>query len=284
VVGSNILNVLCILGLSATIAPLVVSRQLIRIEVPLMLGLSVLVMGLGWNGHIGRSEGAALVACLLIYTLLLIRQARTDADTAPAAEPQPTLRRWPRDVSLVVVGLGLLALGARWLVVGAVSIAKALGLSDLIIGLTIVAAGTSLPEVVTSILASLRGQRDIAVGNIVGSNLFNLMGVLGLTALVAPSGIEVSDAVFGFDLPVMVAAALVCLPVFFTGGVISRWEGVVLLGYYLAYTAYLVLAANDHDALGVFSSTMLWFVLPLTVLTLTVTTLQSFRKRRPHDL
>ena len=124
----------------------------------------------------------------------------------------------------------------------------ALGVSDLVIGLTIVAAGTSMPEVVTSIVASVRGQRDIAVGNVVGSNIFNLLGVLGLSSLVSPDGMAVSAAALHFDIPVMTAVALACLPVFFTGQTIARWEGGLFLGYYVAYTAYLVLAAQQHDA------------------------------------
>ncbi|MFO7649421.1 sodium:calcium antiporter, partial [Halomonas campaniensis] len=157
---------------------------------------------------------------------------------------------------------------------------QALGVSEQVIGLTIIAAGTSLPEVVTSIIAALRGERDIAVGNVVGSNVFNILGVLGLTGLLAPSGIAVSDAMLGFDIPVMIVVALACLPICFTGGVINRWEGGVLLAYYVAYTLYLILAATRHDALPLFSATLLYFALPLTALTLVVLAAQDHRRRR----
>lgn len=176
------------------------------------------------------------------------------------------------------MGLVLLVVGSKWLVDGAVTFARHLGVSELVVGLTIVAAGTSLPEVVTSIIAALRGERDIAVGNVVGSNLFNLMGVLGIASVVAPAGMAVTPAVISFDLPVMIAVAFACLPIFFTGGEISRGEGALLFGYYLAYTAYLVLAATNSSVLPVVKTAMLYFVLPLTLLTLLVTLRQARRR------
>jgi cation:H+ antiporter len=149
----------------------------------------------------------------------------------------------------------------------AVILARALGVSELIIGMTIVAAGTSLPEVATSVVATIRGQRDIAVGNVVGSNIFNILGIVGVAGLIAPDGIAVAPSVLRFDLPVAIAACVACLPVFFTGHKISRWEGGVFLGYYIAYTSYLILAAKDHDSLPLFSMMMMAFVIPLTLIT-----------------
>ena len=180
------------------------------------------------------------------------------------------------NLALVATGLALLVLGSRWLVSGAVALAHALGVSELVIGLTIVAAGTSLPEVATSILAAWRGERDIAVGNVVGSNILNLLVVLGLASLLSPAGLPAAPALLRFDLPVMVAAALVCLPVFATGAVIARWEGALLLFYYVAYTSYVILAAQHHAALPAFSAVMGAFVLPLTAITLAV---MSWRAR-----
>ena len=162
---------------------------------------------------------------------------------------------------------------------GAVAFAQALGVSELVIGLTIVAAGTSLPEVATSILAAFRGERDIAVGNVVGSNIFNLLAVLGLSGLVAPGGLPAPAALLRFDLPVMIAVALACLPIFASGAVIARWEGALFLFYYAAYTAYLVLAAQQHDALPAFSAVMEAFVLPLTAVTLVVVGWRAWRAR-----
>ena len=173
-----------------------------------------------------------------------------------------------------------MVLGSRWLVDSAVSFAQYLGVSELVIGLTIIAAGTSMPEVVTSVIAAIRGERDIAVGNVIGSNIFNIMGVLGLAGIVAPASIEVSTAIIVFDMPVMIAVALACLPIFFTGGVISRQEGAILLAYYVAYTLYLVLAASHHDALPALSAVMLYFVIPLTVITLVIVALRELRSRK----
>jgi cation:H+ antiporter len=150
--------------------------------------------------------------------------------------------------------------------------------SELIIGLTIVAAGTSLPEVATSVMAAIRGERDIAVGNVVGSNIFNILGVLGISALVAPSALSVAPAMLAFDLPVMVAVALACLPIFFTGNLIARWEGALFLALYLGYTLYLILDATGHDALAGYGAAMGYFVLPLTFATLAVLAWRHWRR------
>jgi len=180
-------------------------------------------------------------------------------------------------VGLVVGGLVFLVLGAEWFVEGAIEAARRLGLSELVIGLTIVAGGTSLPEFATSVLASVRGQRDIAIGNVVGSNIFNLLGVLGFSATVSPTGIAVSGSSLWFDFPVMIAAAVACLPIFYTGHRIARWEGALFLGYYGAYVAYLVLSTTEHAALSAFSTAMAAFVLPLTAVTLLVLGVRAWR-------
>jgi cation:H+ antiporter len=286
VVGSNILNILFILGISALIVPLVVSRQLVRNEVPLMITLSIIVLILSLDEILSRTDGLMLVAGLVIYVWFLIYQSRKESIGLREGYARDlgaevnTRASWVKNIGLVFGGLVLLVLGSRWLVDSAVSFARYLGVSELVVGLTIVAAGTSLPEVVTSVIAAIRGERDIAVGNVVGSNIFNIMGVLGLAAIVAPSGIEISTAVIRFDLPVMIVVALACLPIFFTGGVISRQEGVLLLGYYVAYTLYLVLAASHHDALPRFSAVMLYFVIPITVVTMVVVAMRELRGRR----
>lgn len=158
--------------------------------------------------------------------------------------------------------------------------AEGFGVSELVISLTIVAAGTSLPEVATSILASIRGERDIAVGNVVGSNIFNILAVLGLSATVAPAGIGVSQAAVAFDIPVMIAAAVVCLPIFFTGYRIGRLEGLLFVAFYAAYLAYVILAASRHDALPIFSNVMLYFTLPATALILLLAVYRHFRRNR----
>jgi cation:H+ antiporter len=290
VVGSNIFNVLFILGLSALIVPLVVSQQLVRLDVPFMIALSVIALILSLDENFSRTDGIMMVAGLVIYIWFLIYQSRRET-IAVKEENVKEFRterhvkdNWIKNIGLVLGGLLLLVLGSRWLVDSAVSFAQYLGVSELVIGLTIVAAGTSLPEVVTSVIAAIRGERDIAVGNVVGSNIFNIMGVLGCASIVAPKGIEVSTAVIGFDIPVMIAVALACLPIFFTGGVISRQEGALLLGYYVAYTLYLVLAASHHDTLPGFSAVMLYFVIPLTVVTIIIVALRKISNRKKSRL
>lgn len=181
---------------------------------------------------------------------------------------------------LIAAGLGLLVLGATWLVDAAVRFAQYLGVSELVIGLTIVAAGTSFPEVATSIVAALRGQRDIAVGNVVGSNVFNILAVLGLTSAASPAGMAVAPSMLAFDLPVMIAVALACLPIFFTGNLIARWEGALFLGLYAAYMGYVLLAAQQHDALRSYSAVLVAAVLPLVALTLAVVAWREWRQRR----
>ncbi len=275
-VGSNIFNVLFILGASALIAPLVVHRQLIRQEVPMMIAVSLLLWVLAADGGLGRGDGLLLTALLLAYTFLLIRQSRRAA--AEDGEQEQPVRHWGFHLALGAAGLALLVLGSDWLVRAAVAVARELGMSEMIIGLTLVAAGTSLPEVATSLLAALRGQRDIAVGNVVGSNLFNILGVLGISASVAPADLRVAPALLAFDLPVMVAVA--CLPIFFTRHLIARWEGLLFLGYYGAYVAYLVLDATGHDAQAGLSAMMGGFVIPLTAVTLAVLAWRHWRRSR----
>ncbi|WP_366909043.1 calcium/sodium antiporter [Nesterenkonia sp.] len=288
VVGSNIANILFVLGLTALFGGLMVKVQLIKADIPVMIGLSVLTLVLAFDGDFSTGDGVLLFAMLLAYlvgTLWYARRQRargTEAELAVeevlAASPggrltsrlrATTLGSTTVDLILVLAGVGLLVLGARFLVSGATSIAASLGVSDLIIGLTVVAIGTSLPELATSVIAAIRGQRDMAVGNLVGSNIFNLGAVLGLTSIISPIGISVEPAAVNFDLPVMLAVALVLLPMAFTGQAIGQMEGGLLACMYVAYVVYLVLSASAHDVLEPFSAAMLWFVLPITALWVT---------------
>lgn len=281
VLGSNIFNVLFVLGLSAVIAPLVVSRQLIRLDVPLMIGAGVLVLLLSLDGMLGRLDGLLLLTLIVAYTGFLVVSARKESRTDDGAEEldvPDSGGSLPVNLLLVVAGLVMLVLGARWLVDGAVALASSLGVSERIIGLTIVAVGTSLPEVATSVIASLRGHRDIAVGNVVGSNLFNLLAVLGLASVLAPQGIAVSEQVLRFDMLIMLAVMIACLPVFFSGLCINRWEGLLFLVYYLIYTLHLILAGSNSALYHSLSSATLFYLLPLTGLTLLVLMWQGWRQ------
>lgn len=288
VVGSNLVNVLVILGLSALAAPLVVSQQLVRLDIPIMIGVSSLLFLLAVDGTVGRVDGLVLLAGAVAYTLFAIVQGRKEGRQIQEEYAREFGGRgagrfgWLAHAGLVVLGLVLVVLGARWLVAGAVAIARVLGVSELVIGLTIVAAGTSLPELATSVAAALRGARDIAVGNVVGSNIFNILGILGVASALAPHGIAVAPAALRFDLPVMIAVAAALLPICFTGHRIARWEGALLFGYYLVYVLYLVLEATRHEALPAYSTVMMAFVVPLTVVTLVTAVMRSWRAGRRH--
>lgn len=274
VVGSNIFNVLFILGISALITPLVVHSQIIRQEVPILIGSCLLMFALSADDKIDLAESVLLLVTLAAYTVFLVVQSRKESqeikDEYAAENVKKTI--WDQSVyvqlALVAGGLYLLVQGSEWLVDSAVSFARQMGVSDIVIGLTIVAAGTSMPEVATSVMAAIKGERDIAVGNVIGSNTFNILGCLGLTGLVASDGIPVPPSVMNFDLWVMLAVCFACIPVFMTGREIARWEGAVFLGYYVAYVAYLILASQAHDAIDAFSTIMMSFVVPITVITL----------------
>jgi cation:H+ antiporter len=288
VIGSNIANILLVLGMAALVAPLIVRSQLVRFDVPIMIGASILLLILALDGRIGRVESGILALGAFIYSGVVLyigtRRGTAAVDVPDESEFVVVERRGRsqivRHLVFVIVGLGLLVLGARWLVDGAVQIAEALGVSQMVIGLTVVAVGTSLPEIATSMLAALKGERDLAVGNAVGSNIFNIFLVLGIAGFIVPVDIPVPSSALNFDLLVMIAVAVACLPIFFTGGEIARWEGGLFLGYFFAYTTYLVLRAQEHEVLPAFSQVMLIFVLPLTALTLIVLTAHAVHTRR----
>ncbi len=286
IVGSNICNILLILGLAALASPLVVSQKLLRLDVPLMIGVSILLLVLAWDGQLSRIEGVLLFAGIVLYVGFSLWQSRRESQSVQdeyarqfgAEALAPKTESIGINLLWLGAGLVLLVLGAYWLVQGAAEVARWLGVSELIIGLTIIAIGTSLPEIAASVVAALRGERDIAVGNAVGSNLFNILAVLGATALVAPEGLPVASAAVYFDIPVMIVVAFACLPIFFTGYCIDRWEGALFLAYYGAYLAYLVLDATRHSAIETFSGIMLLFVIPLTVITLLASCWQAWRR------
>lgn len=285
VVGSNIFNVLVILGLSALIIPLVVAQQLVRFDVPLMIGVSFLLLLLGLDGNIGRLDGIFLFGGVITYTVFLIRQSRKESSAEVKAEyedefgddgKKPSL--W-KNIGFLAIGMVGLIVGSKWLVDSAVAIAQSFGVSELIIGLTIVAAGTSMPEVATSVVAALRGERDIAVGNVVGSNIFNILSVIGLSSIVSPSGIPIPDAALRFDIPVMIAVAVACFPIFFANYLISRLNGAIFLACYIAYVVYLIFTAMQHEALGGYQAALFRYVLPLAGLSLIYCTWKGFQRK-----
>lgn len=271
VVGSNICNILLILGISSLIAPLVVAQQLVRLDVPIMIGVSGLLLMFGLDGWINRSDGVVLFVGGLVYTCFLLYQSRKENDQSVQDEYAKfgarslSIKETSLNVVLFAGGALMLVSGSNLLVSSAVTIAEFFGASRLIIGLTVIAFGTSLPELATSVMASIRGERDIAVGNVIGSNIFNILMVLGLTSAVSTTGIEISPSALSFDIPVMLAVAVMCLPIFFTGNEVSRREGVLLLLYYVLYIGYLVVNATNYAP---WSGMFGFVVVPLTVLML----------------
>jgi cation:H+ antiporter len=252
VVGSNIANVLLILGLSALVTPLTVHVQLVRQEIPVMLGASLLLVGLAWDLHLSAAEGAGLLLLFATYTAFIVVQARRQSPIAAqeytqelAPRPGAWDARRPVQLLLIVGGLALLVVGADAVVTAAVRVARALGVSDVVIGLTVVAIGTSLPEVATSLVAAFRGERDIAAGNVVGSNTFNILGCLGAAAVASGRhGLDVAPSLLRVDVWVMLAAALACLPVFTKARAIGRAKGGLFVLSFVLYLVWQVRAAT----------------------------------------
>lgn len=306
VVGSNIANVLLVLGVAAVIGTLVVKSQMVRVDVPVMVAMSIALLLLSLDGSLATVDCLLLLAGLVGYLTLSVVMGRRESARRPrtlaaervqvvaAGESATAIGPAARDQSggqgpaeltadgpgrpravqhlgnlgLVAAGVAALVVGAGWLVEGATRIATELGIPDVVIGLTVVAIGTSLPELTTTIIAAIRGERDLAIGNAVGSNIANMGAVLGIAGLLAPGGIPVPSSVLNFDLPVMVAVSFALLPIVYTGYAIRRWEGALFLGLYGAYMAYLLLNATDHERLPAFSAVMLWFVLPIVAISL----------------
>lgn len=286
-VGSNICNILLVLGISAVIGPLSVAMQIVRIDIWVMILAGVAVTALSMDGVVDRLDGVVLAAGAVAYTMFCVFLSRRETarikaqyakEFAPPKAPVPSSWMW--NVVLVIAGLGLLVLGANWLVDAAVAIARVLGMSELVIGLTVVAIGTSMPEIATSVIAGLKGEREIAVGNVIGSCVFNLLAILGIGAAATPSGIAVSPSALSFDIPVMLASAFLCIPVFFTGLRIARPEGVLFLLYYAAYTIYLVLDATHSRSIGAYKAIMLWGIIPCSLVPVGLSVIRSARALR----
>jgi len=285
VLGSNIFNILFILGVTALVAPIVIAEQLIRKDAPIMLGISLFTLLLALDGSLERLDGVLLLSGLIAYIVFALRQSRKEEHAVQeeyagefSGKSPRTLKHMGINFVFLLAGLGLLVIGSNWLVLSATEIAKRLGISELVIGLTIVAIGTSLPEVATSIIAALKRESDIAVGNAVGSNIFNILGVLGSGALLAPNGVAVLPRVLQIDLPTMVFVALLTLPVFYIDNRISRLEGGLLLSYYILYMVYTFMLAAGSPFLPGIQYFALCYV-PSTFLILIIYAFRSTRLR-----
>jgi cation:H+ antiporter len=245
IVGTNLVNLLMILGLSALLLPIALDRATLRFNLPAMTAAALLLYLLSIDGELTRLDGIILLLGGLAYSAGLVRVSRRDtvdladvpvADVAAAAEhPRPV-----RHVLLMLVALAVVVIGAELLVEGSVSSARSLGVSEAVIGLTIVAIGTSAPELVTTIVSTLRGNRDLAIGNLLGSSIYNIGAVLGLTVVIAPHGVPVPDEVLAADLGLLVVATAAAVPVFLTGARISRAEGGLFVASYVGYLTWLL--------------------------------------------
>ena len=286
--GSNIFNVLATLGMASIIAPLAVSQQLVRLDVPLCIGVSGLVLLFSLDGRLHQTDGFVLLSGIIAYTVFLFIKGRKQGDTEGLEDYEQEYGaiansgslQWVIDLGVLIVGILMLVSGSKLLIDNAVVLAREWGMSELVIGLTIISVGTSLPELATSVMASFKGERDIAVGNVIGSNLFNLLGGLGVAASLTPAGLPVPPDALSFDIPVALAVSVACLPIFFSGYTIDRWEGALFLGYYCAYMAYLLLKSTGHNMLPLFTTAMWGFVFPLTALTLSILTWRGWRLRQ----
>jgi cation:H+ antiporter len=240
VIGSNIANIALILGTAALIRPLDVHANVVRKEIPIMIAFTILLILLLFDGEVGFIDGIIFVISIVAYTIVNIILARKEKNAEVENEFKDGLKtkiNVPVSIIMIVAGLGLLILGANLFVNGAIAVAKFIGVSDAIIGLTVVAIGTSLPELITAAVASYKKESDIAVGNVVGSNIFNILGILGITALITSIN---TDELNFVDFGVMLFAAIILLPLSKTGFKISRLEGAFLVVGYIIYIFYLM--------------------------------------------
>jgi cation:H+ antiporter len=247
VAGSNIFNVLVVLGIGALIAPFVVSKRVVRSDGPAVLVSAVILAATAADGHISRLDGLIMTLALVVflYWTAVGRRLAPDETAEPSADTPIRGRRkavfsGALNAAMVVGGLALLTVGSDWLIDGSTSLARIIGLSELVIGLTILAVGTSMPELVVSLVAFFRGAREVALGNVLGSNVLNVLSVCGLTALISPEGIGVGQQALYVDIPIVLAVSVACVLVLATGRTVTRWEGAVLLGGYVLYVGWRV--------------------------------------------
>ncbi len=233
IVGSNIANVGLVLGIAALIRPLDVSETVLERHVPFMVLAALLLVALGWNGRIGPIEGGVLLATLVAFTLVVLRRIQRTQTGITAAERDAMPDAKLRDVAAVVGGLVALVVGSRWLIDGGRELLAAAGFSDLFIGLTVLAIGTSLPELAASVVAAVRDEVSFSVGNVVGSNIYNVLAVIGILALITP--VTVAPSVRTFEFPALVAFTLLLVGLMYRGRRLSRIDGAILVGAYAAF-------------------------------------------------
>jgi cation:H+ antiporter len=254
IAGTNMVNILLILGLSALLRPLPLHLRVLKLDLPAMITAAAMMTVMAWDGLLTRLDGGVLFGAAILYTVVLIRVGRGETQAVKAEfrdmysddikARSAVAQTRVRYIVLLAAGMGLTVLGADWLVSGAVGIARSLGISEAVIGLTIVAIGTSAPELATTIVATIKGERDVAIGNLLGSSIYNIFVILGLTCLVSPGGVPVERQLLFVDIPLMAGVALLCIPVFVTGKCVSRWEGGAFIAFYVIYMLSLIFSRS----------------------------------------
>ena len=253
IAGTNLVNLLFILGLSALLDPLSLHLRVIRLDLPGMVIAALLLTLMAWDGRLSQLDGALLFGSAVLYTIVLVKVSRRESRAVreefrtmyseAAAAARAPLGARAKQLLILIVSIALTLLGADWLVDGAVSIARSVGIGDAVIGLTIVAIGTSAPELATTVISTIKRERDVAVGNLLGSSIYNILVILGLTCLAVPGGLTVDRSLLLFDIPLVFAVALLCIPVFMTGRRVSRFEGGLFLAVYLGYLVFVLARA-----------------------------------------
>ena len=248
IAGTNTVNILLILGLSAALRPLALHVQTLRLELPAIVIASLALAALAYDGFLSRTDGLLLLALGAVFTWQVLRAAGSESLAAKRAYARGLRLARFRTISpraagealILASGIAVIVIGANFLVDGAVALAQIWKVSDAFIGLTVVAIGTSAPELVTTVISTVRNNRDIAVGNLIGSSVFNILIILGVTCIVPATPVLVEDVLIRIDIPVMIAVAIFCVPVFYSGRQVTRIEGGLFVAAYLAYLSYLI--------------------------------------------
>jgi cation:H+ antiporter len=286
VIGSNVFNIFLILGLAALIRPIKIAEQLIKLDAPIMVGVSIFALVLALDGWLSRLEGIILFSLLIVYIVFSLWASKKEqqdvqdeyAEEYATKEPK-NLKTILKNLFFVGAGLAMLYFGSNWLVEAAIIIARTFGVSELVIGLTIVAGGTSMPEVATSIVAAMKGEGDISAGNVIGSNIFNILGVLGVAAATTPESIPVAVNIIRFDLPIAIFAAVVTIPVFIVDNYISRYDGFIFFSYFVFYNVLVVMRALSNPSVPMLES-FLYAYIPLTFFIFVALAARYLWKRR----
>lgn len=289
IIGSNIANILLILGITSLVTTLKITKRVVRIDVPIVIAVSFLLFYLAMDGVLTKIDGAVLITGFLLYSIFTyyqIQKSRIVEDGDQIFEYELSVDDLDKGIwfylkngGFLAIGLALIVMGSNWMVDSAVTIATLLGISELVIGLTIVSIGTSLPEVATSMSAARKGNADIAVANVLGSNLYNVLLTLGLTLIIAPNFLQVSEAAILLDLPFMLIVSMICIPIFVAGYNITRIDGAIFLLYYFSYLTYLVLDSIGSPIKTYLETIKLWFIIPATIIYILWRLIDSYRKR-----